>query len=77
MNTMLGMGGKTMEATLVIDVIKIVVTILSLFFLYLFRRKIVKFLSDAFVGGDTSRYQEESIQDIRERIERMMQEVLR
>lgn len=66
-----------MDAIPVIDIVKIAVSVLSLVFLYLFRRKIVKFLSDAFVGGDTERYQEESIQDIRDRVERTIQEVLR
>ena len=55
----------------------IIVTIISMVTLFLFKRKIKKVVTDLVIGSDTSEYQDVSVPEMRDRIERRMNEVLR
>ena len=59
-----------------IDVIKIIITGASVLFLYLFRRKIVKIVTDVMVGGDSSKYDGKSVSDILDDINVRLGEVV-
>ncbi|WP_400234357.1 hypothetical protein [Methanomethylophilus alvi] len=59
-----------------IDVIKIIITGASVLFLYLFRRKIVKIVTDVMIGGDSSKYDGKSVSDILDDINVRLGEVV-
>ena len=59
-----------------IDVIKIIITGASVLFLYLFRRKIVKIVTDVMVGGDSAKYDGKSVSDILDDINVRLGEVV-
>lgn len=60
-----------------IDIAKIVITIASIVVLYLFRKKIMKTISDLVIGGDSGRYKDEPSSDIIKRSEARLNEVLK
>lgn len=60
------------------DVLRIlIVTCASLVALYIFKRQIKKVVTDLVVGSDTQEYQDQSITDIRDRIEERLDKVLK
>lgn len=60
------------------DVLRIlIVTCASLVALYIFKRQIKKVVTDLVVGSDTQEYQDQSIADIRDRIEERLDKVLK
>ena len=59
-----------------IDVIKIIITGASVLFLYLFRRKIAKIVTDVMIGGDSSKYDGKSVSDILDDINVRLGEVV-
>lgn len=60
-----------------IDIIKILITVVSLISLYLFRRQITKVVTDVMTGQDSSRYDGKTPSDIMEDIDRRLEEVIR
>lgn len=55
----------------------IVIPIISMVALFLFKRRIMKVVTDLVIGSDTSDYQEVSVPELRDRIEGRMDEVLK
>ena len=59
------------------DFLKIAITVVSVISLYLFRRRIIKIVSDIIVGGDTTRYNGKQVSEIMEDVESRLDEVIR
>lgn len=59
------------------DWIKVGVTVVSFVSLWLFRRKILKVVTDTIVGGDTERYNGKAVSDIMKDVESRLDEVVR
>ena len=59
-----------------IDLVKIAITGASVLFLYLFRRKIVKTVTDVMIGGDSSKYDGKSVSDILDDVDGRLGEVI-
>ncbi len=62
---------------MLIDAVKITVTIASLLSLYLFRRQITKVVTDIMTGQDTSKYDGSTPSEILDSVDRRLEEVLR
>ena len=60
-----------------IDCLKIVITVVSCFSLWYFRRQIVKALTDIVIGEDSTKYNGRSISEIMQDVDDGLNEVLR
>lgn len=61
----------------VYTVLKICGVVLSTILLYRFRRDILKIVTDIVVGGDTKEYAGKDLNEIRERLDSRIEEVLK
>lgn len=57
--------------------VKIGITIASLVFLWIFKKHIMRLVTDLIVGGDTKVYEDKTYDQIRSDMERKLDEVLR
>ena len=57
--------------------VKIGITAGSLILLWIYKRRIMSILTDAIVGGDTKAYEEKTYVEIRDEMERKIDEVLK
>lgn len=60
-----------------IDLLKIMITVVSCFSLWYFRRGIVKVITDIMIGGDSSKYNGRNVSDILEDVDTRLNEVLK
>ena len=58
-------------------ILRYAIVIFSAIFLFVFKRSIIKVVSDIIVGGDTTDYVGKSVAEVSDRVRERMDEVLR
>ena len=67
----------SVDYELILLIVKIGVALFSMVTLYIFRRDILKIITDITVGGDTKEYVGKDISEIKERLNDRINEVLK